>query len=342
MSRLALVTGGAGFIGSHLVDALLDHDWRVRVLDDFSTGSYDNISHLVGRTGFELVEGSILDPAAVEPSAAGADVIFHLAAAVGVQLIVDQPLRSLETNIKGTELVLEVARRFKAKVLLTSTSEIYGKSMNGPFREEDDRLLGSTRTLRWSYSTSKAVDEILAFSYHRELGLPTLVARLFNTVGPRQTGNYGMVLPRFISQAISGSPLTIYGDGEQSRTFTYVGDVVEAMLRLVETPAAEGDAFNVAGNEEVTINELARRVIELTGTRSRTVHIPFEEVYGKGFEDMRRRVADTSRLERTISYRCETPLDEAIKRMIEYDRGRTRQDGAAGAAQLDHAAFENS
>ena len=312
-----LVTGGAGFIGSHIVDCLIDRGDDVTALDDLSTGSLRNIRHLQDNPSFRFSNASVLDAATVDAEVAQVDVVYHLAAAVGVQLIVDRPLQSLITNIKGTENILEAAQKYRTKILLASTSEIYGKSQNGPFKEDDDRLLGSPRKLRWSYSTSKAVDEILAYVYYKELGLPTVVVRLFNTVGPRQVGHYGMVLPRFISQALRGEPLTVYGDGSQSRSFTSVYDVVIAVTRLMETPEAEGEVFNVAGHSEITIRELAEVVIKRTGSSSTVVCVPFEEVYGDGFEDMSRRAADTSKLEATTGFRCDTSLIETIDRMIE-------------------------
>jgi len=316
----ALVTGGAGFIGSHVVDCLLQQGHEVIALDDLSTGSLRNIRHLQDNPSFRFSEASVLDARQVDAEVAQADVVYHLAAAVGVQLIVDKPLQSLLTNIKGTENVLDSAQRHRAKILLASTSEIYGKSQNGPFKEDDDRLLGSPRKLRWSYSTSKAVDEILAYVYYKELGLPTVVVRLFNTVGPRQVGSYGMVVPRFIRQALRGEPLTIYGDGKQSRSFTSVFDVVGAMTRLMEAPAAEGEVFNVAGRSEITIADLARLIIERAESSSTVVHVPFEEVYGEGFEDMTRRAADTTKLEAVTGYRCNTTLVEIVDQMIDFAR----------------------
>lgn len=315
-----LVTGGAGFIGSHVVDSLIDQGHEVAALDYLSTGSLRNIRHLQNHPCFRFVNASVLDAAVVDAEVARADAVYHLAAAVGVQLIVDRPLQSLITNIKGTENVLEAAQAHRTKILLASTSEIYGKSQNGPFKEDDDRVLGSPRKLRWSYSTSKAVDEILAFVYFKELGLPTVVVRLFNTIGPRQVGSYGMVVPRFIRQALHGEPLTIYGDGSQSRSFTSVFDVVGAMSRLMETPAAEGDVFNVAGRSEITIANLARLIIDRTGSSSTVVNVPFEEVYGEGFEDMARRAANTSKLEAVTGYRCNTTLEEVVDKMIEFAR----------------------
>jgi UDP-glucose 4-epimerase len=315
-----LVTGGAGFIGSHVVDCLIERGDEVTALDDLSTGSLRNIRHLQDHPRFKFSNSSVLDADVVDAEIAQAEMIYHLAAAVGVQLIVDRPLQSLVTNIKGTENVLEAAQKHRVKILLASTSEIYGKSQNGPFKEDDDRLLGSPRKLRWSYSTSKAVDEILAYVYFKELGLPTVVARLFNTIGPRQVGQYGMVVPRFITQALRGEPLTVYGDGSQSRSFTSVFDVVAAMTRLMDTPKAEGEVFNVSGRSEITIRRLADLVIARTGSSSTIVNVPFKDVYGEAFEDMTRRAADTTKLEAATGYRCETTLEETVDRMIEFAR----------------------
>lgn len=315
-----LVTGGAGFIGSHVVDCLIQHGDEVTALDDLSTGSLRNIRHLQDDPNFRFSNASVLDAEAVDAEVAQVDVIYHLAAAVGVQLIVDRPLQSLITNIKGTENVLEAAQKHRVKILLASTSEIYGKSQNGPFKEDDDRVLGSPRKLRWSYSTSKAVDEILAYVYYKELGLPTVVVRLFNTIGPRQIGHYGMVVPRFIAQALRGEPLTVYGNGSQSRSFTSVDDVVKAMTKLMEKPEAEGDVFNVAGRSEISIRALAELVIDRTASSSTIVNVPFEEVYGEGFEDMARRAADTTRLEAATGFRCETSLVDTVDLMIAFAR----------------------
>jgi UDP-glucose 4-epimerase len=315
-----LVTGGAGFIGSHLVDALIKGGHDVTALDDLSTGSFRNIRHLQDNPNFRFSRASVLDTGVVDSEVAQADAVYHLAAAVGVQLIVDRPLQSMITNIKGTETVLEAAQKHRVKIMLASTSEIYGKNQNGPFKEDDDRVLGSPRILRWSYSTSKAVDEILAFVYYKDLGLPTIVVRLFNTIGPRQVGHYGMVVPRFITQALRGEPLTVYGDGSQSRQFTSVYDVVAAMIKLMETPEAEGDVFNVAGRGEISIRELAELVIDRARASSKVLFVPFEEVYGEGFEDMARRAADTTKLEATTGFRCETSLVDTLDRMIEFAR----------------------
>lgn len=315
-----LVTGGAGFIGSHVIDCLIERGDEVTALDDLSTGSLRNIRHLQDNPNFRFSNASVLDAQTVDAEVAQVDVIYHLAAAVGVQLIVDRPLQSLITNIKGTENVLDAAQKHRVKIMLASTSEIYGKSQNGPFKEDDDRVLGSPQKLRWSYSTSKAVDEILAFVYYKELGLPTVIVRLFNTIGPRQVGHYGMVVPRFITQALRGEALTVYGDGTQSRCFTSVFDVVGAMIRLMETPAAVGEVFNVAGRSEITIRKLAELVIARTGSASSIVNVPFEEVYGQGFEDMSRRAADTTKLEAATGFRCETSLEETVDSMIQFTR----------------------
>ena len=320
MSARVLVTGGAGFIGSHLVDLLIEQGDEVTALDDLSTGRYPNIRHLLDNPRFRFVEASVTEVEPLEAEVARADAVYHLAAAVGVQLIVDRPLQSLITNIKGTENVLEAAEKHRVKILIASTSEIYGKSQNGPFKEEDDRVLGSPRKLRWSYSTSKAVDEILAYVYFKELGLPTVVVRLFNTIGPRQVGHYGMVVPRFITQALRGEDLTVYGDGAQSRSFTGVGDVVRAMTKLMTVPEAEGGVFNVAGHHEITIRDLAKLVIDRTHSTSKIRLVPFEEVYGEGFEEMTRRAADTTKMEAMTGFRCDTSLDQSLDSMIEFAR----------------------
>jgi nucleoside-diphosphate-sugar epimerase len=318
--RRVLITGGAGFIGSHLADHLVARGDRVTALDDLSTGSAKNVAQLLGNPRFRFRQGSVLDASLVHDEIAGADIVFHLAAAVGVRLIVEHPLRSLTTNIKGTETVLEAALEHRRKVVVASTSEIYGKSDKGPFKEDDDRLLGPTMKPRWSYSTSKAVDEILAFGYCRELGLPTLVVRLFNTIGPRQIGQYGMVVPRFISQALRGEPLTVYGDGTQSRSFTSVFDAVRAITLLADEPKAEGDVFNIASREEITIQKLAELVIARTGSASGIKYVPFSEAYGPDFEDMARRVADTSKLVAMTGFRCDTKLIDTIDLMINSSR----------------------
>ncbi len=315
----ALVTGGAGFIGSHLVDGLLARGWSVTALDDLSTGSPRNVRHHLGRSDFRLVQDSVLSRPVVDSLVERADVVYHLAASVGVRLVMERPLQSLLNNIHGTEVVLDAALRHGVEVLVASSSEIYGKSAATPLGEDGDRLLGPPRKLRWSYSTGKAVDEILAHLYCRDFGLRTVIARLFNTAGPRQAGGPGMVLPRLAGQALRGEPLTVYGDGTQTRTFTHVGDVVEAMVRLMESPVA-GEAFNVAGPVAVTIQDLAELILRRTGSRAGLRHVPLTEVYGADFEEPHCRVADTSRLERVTGYRCATDLDTIVDQTIAHLR----------------------
>ena len=315
-----LITGGAGFIGSHLADALLARGDSVLALDDLSTGAEANVRHLFDHPGFELREGSILDHDLVSKLGNNVDVIVHLAAAVGVKLIVEHPLDSLLTNIRGTEIVLDAAAERGCKVLITSTSEIYGKNASGPLKEDDDRILGSPFKARWSYSTSKAVDEILARGYWRDRGTPTVVVRLFNTVGPRQTGAYGMVVPRFVHQALRGEPITVYGDGEQRRSFCHVSDVVTALLQLVDHPGAIGDVFNVGARNEVSINELARLILATTDSSSPVVHISYDVAYEEGFEDMERRIPDTGKLETLTGWRARRSLEDVIEDVIEHER----------------------
>jgi UDP-glucose 4-epimerase len=309
-----LVTGGSGFIGSHLVDALVARGDQVMVLDNLATGRLRNLeqSHEIAR----FVHGSVLDPLLVDELVAEADIVIHLAAAVGVDLIVERPLRSLIINIRGSETVLEAAHRYRRKVLLASTSEIYGKNMYGPFKEEDDRVLGSNKVSRWAYSTSKAVDEVLAFAYYRERGLPTVVVRLFNTAGPRQTGAYGMVLPRFVEKALAGEPLSVFGDGRQTRCFCHVTDVIEALLGLLEEPNAEGDVFNVGSMEEITILELAEAVIKATKSHSTVQLVPYEQAYEEGFEDMRRRIPDISKIRALTGWQPTRNLDDIIADVV--------------------------
>ena len=315
-----LITGGAGFIGSHLADALLARGDSVLALDDFSTGSQENVRHLSDQPRFELLDGSVLDHDLVTKLAAESDVIVHLAAAVGVKLIVERPLDCLLTNIRGTEIVLESAAEAGCKVLISSTSEIYGKNAKGPLREDDDRILGSTFKARWSYSTSKAVDEILARGYWLDRGTPTVIVRLFNTVGPRQTGEYGMVVPTFVRQALWGEPITVYGDGEQRRSFCHVHDVVAALIALLDHLDAVGDVFNVGARNEVTINELARLILAATGSSSPIVHVPYDVAYEQGFEDMERRVPDTGKVEALTGWRATRSLADVITDVIEHER----------------------
>ena len=311
-----LVTGGAGFIGSHLAEVLLERGHRVMALDNLSTGQHENISHLTGRTDFEFVLGSILNADLVDDLAARADAIFHLAAAVGVQLIVEKPLESLATNIRGSEIVFEKAHKYGTKVLVTSTSEIYGKNTSDRLHEDDDRILGSPLKSRWSYSEAKAIDEILAYTYWREKGLETVIVRLFNTVGPRQTGHYGMVIPRFVSQAIRGEPLTVYGDGNQTRCFCYVGDVIGAMIDLLNEPEAHGKVFNLGGQEEVSMKELAQRIVKSADSSSELKFISYEDAYESGFEDMQRRVPDITRANDMVGFEPKASLDDIIEMVI--------------------------
>jgi UDP-glucose 4-epimerase len=307
-----LITGGAGFIGSHLADALLEEMNVVTVLDDLSTGSIDNIQHLRGRPGFHLVIDTMMNRPLLAELVDQADVIFHLAAAVGVRLIIESPVRTIETNIRPTELLLELATKKRKTVLIASTSEVYGKSQKFPFSEVDDLVIGSPDKGRWSYACSKAIDEFLALAYWQEKKLPTIIVRLFNTIGPRQTGQYGMVVPTFIRQAVAGENLTVFGDGRQSRCFGWVGDVVQAMIALVKNPIATGKVFNVGSDEEITIRELAERVKRVTSSESRIRLIPYHEAYEPGFEDMPRRIPDLRRIGHLIGYRPTKTLDEML------------------------------
>jgi UDP-glucose 4-epimerase len=316
----ALVTGGAGFIGSSLVDLLLERGDQVIALDDLSTGSFENIAHLDGRRDFEFVLGSILNADLVDDLVARSDAIFHLAAAVGVELIVEKPLESLGTNIRGSEIVFEKAHKYGTRILVTSTSEIYGKNTSDRLKEEDDRILGSPLKSRWSYSEAKAIDEILAYTYWREKGLETVIVRLFNTVGPRQTGHYGMVIPRFVSQAIRGEPLTVFGTGEQTRCFCYIGDVVKTLVALIEHPEAYGSVFNLGGQQEISIVELAERVIALSGSSSKIKYVSYDEAYEEGFEDMQRRVPDITRVQNLVGFEPEVSLDNIIKAVLAEQR----------------------
>lgn len=313
-----LITGGAGFIGSHLADEFIKKEVQVIALDDLSTGQLKNVSHLGGNPDFELVVGSILNETLVDKLVEKCDVIFHLAAAVGVELIVKKPLESLTTNIKGSEIVLEMAHRYHKKILITSTSEIYGKNVNGPLKEDDDRILGSPLKSRWSYSTAKAVDEMLAYVYWKEKGVHSVIVRLFNTVGPRQTGAYGMVVPRFISQALKNEPITIFGNGKQTRCFTHVKDVVRALFMIIEEPSAAGGVFNIGGQEEVSIEELARQIIKITKSKSQVKYIPYEEAYEEGFEDMQRRVPDITKIHKLIGFKPTFSLSQIIEDIVPY------------------------
>jgi len=321
----ALVTGGAGFIGSHLAEALLDAGHEVTVLDNLSTGRVENLQTVQGHPAFTLAVGSVTDEALVQKLVDEADVVYHLAAAVGVRLILEQPVETIATNIVGAEVVLRAAAHRMRSVVLASTSEVYGKNDRVPLSEDDDRILGPTTKSRWSYACSKAIDEFLALAYHRERGLPVVIVRFFNTVGPRQTGRYGMVVPRFARQALDGIPLTVYGDGSQSRCFTDVEDAVRAMLALSMSPEAVGQVFNVGTSHEVTIGELAQRVKTLAGSASPIVYVPYDEAYQPGFEDMRRRVPDIAKAERVVGYRPRVSLDETLGRVIRFLRETGRR-----------------
>jgi UDP-glucose 4-epimerase len=313
-----LITGGAGFIGSHLAERLLERGDDVHVVDDLSTGSMQNIQHLKTVRGFRCVIDSIINQELMSKLVDEADVIYHLAAAVGVRLIVESPTRAMETNIRGTEVMLELAAKKKKRILITSTSEVYGKRNNVPFREDDDLVLGPPDKGRWSYACSKAIDEFLAVAYWKEKGLPTVVARLFNVVGPRQTGRYGMVIPSLIKQALSGSDMTVYGDGSQTRCFAHVDDAVAALIALAESANANGEVYNVGSIEEIAILDLAHRIREMTRSVSSIVLVPYEQAYNDGFEDMMRRVPDLSKINRTIGYRPSMDLDEILLSTIRY------------------------
>jgi UDP-glucose 4-epimerase len=312
----ALLTGGAGFVGSHLAETLLDGGHQVMVLDDLSTGSMDNITHLKTNRGFEYVIDSVMNESLTAELIDQADVVFHLAAAVGVKLIVEAPVRTIETNVHGTEVVLRHASKKSKLVVIFSTSEVYGKSTAVPFREDADLVMGPTPKHRWAYACSKAIDEFLALAYYRERKLPVVIVRLFNTVGPRQTGRYGMVIPTFVRQALAGEPLTVHGDGTQSRSFAYVGDVVQAVARLAAEPRAVGQVFNIGNTEEVSMMELARRVKAMTGSTSDIVLIPYDEAYAEGFEDMPRRVPNVDKLQACVGVRPTTSLDEILRQVI--------------------------
>jgi UDP-glucose 4-epimerase len=320
MSQTYLITGGAGFIGSHLSERLLERGDSVVVLDDVSTGRLENLVGFRDHPRFSLEIGSVLDELKVDTLVHRCDVVVHLAAAVGVKLIIDEPLRAFTTNVRGSEIVIGAAHRYRRKILIASTSEIYGKNSADKLVETADRILGSTSTSRWSYSTAKAVDEILAFSYHRERGLEAVIARLFNTTGPRQSPGYGMVIPRFVRQALLGEPLTVFGDGGQTRCFCHVHDVVGALTELVDEPAAIGNVFNVGGSFEISMLDLAHRVIERSGSSSTVDLIPYELAYAEGFEDMRRRVPDTAKIQGLTGWQPRRTLDDVLDDAIAYSR----------------------
>jgi UDP-glucose 4-epimerase len=314
------ITGGAGFIGSHLSERLIDEGHELTVLDDLSTGRVENLSAIKGSNALRFVEGDILDDALVQELAGDADMIFHLAAAVGVKLIMDEPSRSILTNINGTENVLRAALKRKTPTFIASTSEVYGKATKFPFSEDDDLTIGATKNLRWSYACAKTLDEFLALAYAREADLPVVILRFFNTTGPRQTGRYGMVVPNFVQAALEGRPLLVHGTGEQSRCFGHVKDVVESLIRLMAEPAARGQVFNIANDQEVTIRQLAEQVIAATGSRSEIKLVPYDSVYPVGFEDMARRLPDVSKLQRTIGFRPRRGLPEIISDIVDEKR----------------------
>jgi UDP-glucose 4-epimerase len=317
-----LITGGAGFIGSHLSDAYVERGDEVFCIDDLSTGSFENIAHLKNHPRFQYTIDSVHNQPVVAELIDQCDVVFHLAAAVGVKLIVESPVRTIETNVRGTEVVLAQANKKKKKVLVASTSEVYGLSNDVPFREDGNLVMGATTKGRWSYACSKAIDEFLALAYWREKKLPTVVVRLFNTVGPRQTGQYGMVIPTFVRQALAGRPVTVYGTGEQTRCFGYVKDVVGALVALMDRDDAVGEVFNIGSDEEVSINQLAEKVRELTGSKSEIVRVPYDEAYEEGFEDMPRRVPDISKVGALVGFKPTVTLEEILHSVIEYYSGR--------------------
>jgi UDP-glucose 4-epimerase len=316
-----LITGGAGFIGSHLSDAYLQRGDEVFVIDDLSTGSIENIRHLKDNPRFHYTIDNINNHPVTAELVDQCDVVFHLAAAVGVKLIVESPVRTIENNVHGTEVVLSLANKKKKKVLVASTSEVYGLSAEVPFREDGNLVMGATTKGRWSYACSKAIDEFLALAYWREKKLPTIVVRLFNTVGPRQTGQYGMVIPTFVKQALAGRPITVYGSGKQSRCFCYVGDVVGALVKLMDAEDSVGEVFNIGSTQEISIVDLAQRVKELTRSESEIVFVPYDEAYEEGFEDMPRRIPDTTKVNKLVGFKPEKRLDEILQAVIDFHSG---------------------
>jgi UDP-glucose 4-epimerase len=317
-----LITGGAGFIGSHLADAYLQRGDEVLVIDDLSTGTIDNIQHLKSNPKFHYTIDSVHNQPVTAELVDQCDVVFHLAAAVGVKLIVESPVRTIETNVRGTEVVLALANKKQKRVLVASTSEVYGLSADVPFKEDGNLVMGATTKGRWSYACSKAIDEFLALAYWREKKLPTTIVRLFNTVGPRQTGRYGMVIPTFVKQALAGRPITVYGDGKQTRCFGYVGDVVGALIKLMDTTESIGQVFNIGSTEEISILQLAEKVRELTQSTSEIVFVPYDDAYEEGFEDMPRRVPDTNKINQLVGFKPEMTLDGILETVISYHRGR--------------------
>ena len=316
----ALITGGAGFIGSHLTEALLNAGHEVDIIDNLSTGAIRNVGHLKSNPRFRYTIDTLTNEPLLAELIDRNDVVFHFAAAVGVKLIVEEPVHTIETNVHGTEVVLKHANKKRKKVVIASTSEVYGKSTDVPFHEDADLVLGPSHKHRWAYACSKLLDEFLALAYWKERKLPVIIVRLFNTVGPRQTGQYGMVIPNFVRQALAGQPMTVFGDGTQSRSFTYVGDVVRAMVALIDEPRAVGQVFNIGNGYEITIGDLAERIRTLTGSRSEIVRIPYDQAYEAGFEDMPRRVPDISKIAALVGYKPTVELDEILERVIEHFR----------------------
>lgn len=315
-----LITGGAGFIGSHLCELLLRQGHKVVVIDDLSTGRFENIRHLIGNPDFKFVRETVMNEIVLDRLVSDSDIVVHLAAAVGVNLIVEDPVRTMRTNIYGSEAVLTAANRYNSKVLISSTSELYGKNLSVPFKEDDDTIMGPTTNGRWAYATSKSIDEFLGLSYNRQFSLPVVIMRLFNTIGPRQTGQYGMVVPRFVHSALLNEPLQVYGDGNQTRSFTDVADVTRAIYKLSKTPEAVGQVVNIGATEEISIIDLASLVIKLCHSKSGIKIIPYREAYGSGFEDMRRRVPSLEKIHRLINYTPQFSLVETIEKVIEFEK----------------------
>jgi UDP-glucose 4-epimerase len=326
-----LITGGAGFIGSHLAERLLGEGHEIIIIDDLSTGSYSNIAHLEGERGVRVLIDTVLNYSLMEELVRDADRVFHMASAVGVKLIMEHPVKTIETIFRGTDIVLGFCSRYRKRILIPSTSEVYGKGTAVPFREEDDVLTGATSKHRWAYACAKSLDEFLALAHWKETRLPVVVVRLFNTVGPRQTGQYGMVVPRFVQAALKNEPIPVHGDGGQSRCFGHVSDVVEGLIKLLETPACFGQVINIGNDEEVTIKQLAEAAIKMTESRSEIRYIPYSEAYGEGFEDMRRRVPSLEKAERLISYKPTRSLTDIINDVAADFRRDTRQTNAATA-----------